>query len=127
MNRKSFLSIVGLTPFLYNMTNLNELSSLVQNLPNTATMPLLFLGHGSPMNAIEENQFVTGFRTVAKTLPKPAVILCVSAHWFTRGTKVTAMEIPRTIHDFGGFPKCLALPWLNLTKLGASTTELGRW
>ncbi len=70
-------------------------------------MPVLFLGHGSPMNAIEENQFVTGFRNLAKTLPQPNAILCVSAHWFTKGTKVTAMEMPRTIHDFGGFPQAL--------------------
>jgi 4,5-DOPA dioxygenase extradiol len=68
-------------------------------------MPVLFLGHGSPMNAIEENEFVSGFRNVAKTLPKPNAILCVSAHWFTRGTKVTAMQMPATIHDFGAFPK----------------------
>ena len=68
-------------------------------------MPVLFLGHGSPMNAIEENEFVTGFRKVAKEIPKPRAILCVSAHWETRGTHVTAMRNPRTIHDFGGFPK----------------------
>jgi 4,5-DOPA dioxygenase extradiol len=70
-------------------------------------MPVLFLGHGSPMNAIEENQFVTGFRNLAKTLPQPNAILCISAHWFTKGTKVTSMQMPRTIHDFGGFPQAL--------------------
>ena len=70
-------------------------------------MPVLFLGHGSPMNAIEENEFVRGFRDIAKTIPTPNAILCVSAHWFTKGTKVTAMEMPRTIHDFGGFPQAL--------------------
>jgi 4,5-DOPA dioxygenase extradiol len=70
-------------------------------------MPVLFLGHGSPMNAIEENEFVEGFRNIGKTIPKPDAILCVSAHWETRGTFVTAMEVPRTIHDFGGFPKAL--------------------
>lgn len=105
MNRKSFLKILGLTPFLYSMKNINELYTTSQAFPNTEKMPVLFLGHGSPMNAIEENQFVTGFRNVAKTLPKPNAILCVSAHWFTKGTKVTAMEMPQTIHDFGGFPQ----------------------
>lgn len=70
----------------------------------TEQMPVLFLGHGSPMNAIEENEFVTGFRTVAKGIPRPTAILCVSAHWETRGTFVTAMEHPMTIHDFGGDP-----------------------
>ncbi|WP_296687164.1 4,5-DOPA dioxygenase extradiol [Flavobacterium sp.] len=87
------------------MKNINELYTTSQAFPNTEKMPVLFLGHGSPMNAIEENQFVTGFRNVAKTLPKPNAILCVSAHWFTKGTKVTAMEMPQTIHDFGGFPQ----------------------
>lgn len=68
-------------------------------------MPVLFLGHGSPMNAIEENEFVRGFRNAGKSIPKPAAILCISAHWETRGTFVTAMERPQTIHDFGGFPQ----------------------
>lgn len=68
-------------------------------------MPVLFLGHGSPMNAIEENEFVQGFRKTAAEIPKPNAILCVSAHWETKGTFVTAMKNPMTIHDFGGFPK----------------------
>lgn len=87
------------------MTNLNELHRISQSFPNSEKMPVLFLGHGSPLNALEENQFVTGFREIAKTLPKPNAILCVSAHWFTNGIKVTSMEMPRTIHDFSGFPK----------------------
>ncbi len=70
-------------------------------------MPVLFLGHGSPMNAIEENEFVAGFRKMGKEVPKPSAILCISAHWETNGTYVTAMKHPKTIHDFGGFPQAL--------------------
>jgi 4,5-DOPA dioxygenase extradiol len=70
-------------------------------------MPVLFIGHGSPMNAIEDNEFSKGWREVAKTIPKPKAILCISAHWETNGTFVTAMEKPKTIHDFGGFPQAL--------------------
>jgi len=83
---------------------LNDLSNLSDLFSNTPKMPVLFLGHGSPMNAIEENIFVQGFRRAAQEIPKPNAILCVSAHWFTEGTKVTAMVLPPTIHDFYGFP-----------------------
>lgn len=91
----------------FTMTTLNDLHSISSTFSNTDKMPVLFLGHGSPMNAIEENQFVVGFRNLAKTLPQPNAILCISAHWFTNGTKVTSMQMPRTIHDFGGFPQAL--------------------
>ena len=74
---------------------------------NSMMMPVLFVGHGSPMNAIEDNPFSRGWREVALGLPAPKAILCVSAHWETRGTQVTAMERPRTIYDFGGFPRAL--------------------
>ena len=86
---------------------LNALNKMTEPFGITDKMPVLFLGHGSPMNGIEENEFVTGFRNVATEIPKPEAILCISAHWETRGTFVTAMQNPPTIHDFGGFPKAL--------------------
>ena len=86
---------------------LNELNKITTTFDNTDKMPVLFLGHGSPMNAIEENEFSIGFRNVGKSITKPNAILCVSAHWETRGTYITAMEKPKTIHDFGGFPQAL--------------------
>jgi len=85
--------------------HLDELAKVTAPLTSTEKMPVLFLGHGSQMNAIEENEFVDGFRQVGKEIPRPAAILCISAHWETRGTYVTAMEKPMTIHDFGGFPQ----------------------
>jgi 4,5-DOPA dioxygenase extradiol len=84
-----------------------ELGKLTETLNSTEPMPVLFVGHGSPMNAIEDNEFSREWRKVGKTLPKPQAILCVSAHWETWGTLVTAMDKPRTIHDFGGFPRAL--------------------
>lgn len=87
--------------------NLKDLNKITEPFGTTNKMPVLFLGHGSPMNAIEENEFVQGFRTVAREIPKPSAILCISAHWETRGTYVTAMQNPMTIHDFGGFPDAL--------------------
>jgi 4,5-DOPA dioxygenase extradiol len=87
---------------------LGALNKMTEPFNSTEKMPVLFLGHGSPMNAIEENEFVAGFRNIGKEIPKPSAILCVSAHWETRGTFVTAMEHPATIHDFGGFAKALS-------------------
>ena len=68
-------------------------------------MPVLFIGHGSPMNGIENNVFSLQWEKTAKELPIPKAVLVVSAHWLTNGTYITAMDQPKTIHDFGGFPK----------------------
>ena len=72
-----------------------------------ALMPALFIGHGSPMNAIENNAFYRSWQELGAALPKPRAILCISAHWETMGIAVTASEWPETIHDFYGFPKAL--------------------
>lgn len=110
MERKEFLKslapLIGM-PLLGCAMKLNELNKMTTPFANTDKMPVLFLGHGSPMNAIEENEFVEGFRNIGKTITKPAAIICISAHWETKGTFVTGMEKPETIHDFGGFPRAL--------------------
>ena len=71
------------------------------------TMPVLFIGHGSPMNGIEHTEFSAYWAKLAKEMPTPSAVLVISAHWLTRGTRITAMDFPPTIHDFGGFPQAL--------------------
>lgn len=87
--------------------NLQSLKTLSNTFPVTPPMPVLFIGHGNPMNAIETNNFSKTWQTLGNTLPIPHAILCISAHWETRGTHVTISENPKTIHDFGGFPESL--------------------
>ena len=99
------LSLPVLTQLSATAMKINDLNIISEPFFGTEQMPVLFVGHGSPMNAIEENEFVEGWREAAKTLPKPNAILCISAHWETRGVYFTGMEAPRTIHDFGGFPR----------------------
>lgn len=82
--------------------------SYTRNLPiQEYLMPVLFIGHGSPMNGIEDNEFSKNWAQMALGIPRPEAVLVVSAHWFTRGTHITAMDFPQTIHDFGDFPQVL--------------------
>ena len=85
--------------------NLQELKNISDVLPHSDLMPVLFMGHGSPMNGIEDNSFTMGWAKQGKEIPTPNAVLVVSAHWLTQGTKITAMESPQTIHDFRGFPE----------------------
>lgn len=103
MERKDFIktllgamAITSLEPF-YNWSK--------QLQTNDDLMPVLFIGHGSPMNGIEDNEFSRSWSKYGKEIPQPKAVLVVSAHWLTNGTYVTAMDNPKTIHDFGGFPK----------------------
>ncbi|MFZ1658888.1 MAG: 4,5-DOPA dioxygenase extradiol, partial [Flavobacteriales bacterium] len=77
---------------------LNALNTIAGHFKPSERQPVLFLGHGSPMNAIAENDFVAQFRKLGRAIPKPQAVLCISAHWETKGTHVTAMATPRTIH-----------------------------
>lgn len=89
------------------MNTLNQFKNFTSGLAQTPLMPVLFMGHGSPMNGIEINEFSTKWVDIAKNIPTPKAVVVVSAHWFTKGTKITAMDFPPTIHDFGGFPQAL--------------------
>ncbi|NRF38419.1 4,5-DOPA dioxygenase extradiol [Pedobacter foliorum] len=88
------------------MTNLSQFKTFTSGLSiQENLMPVLFVGHGSPMNGIEDNEFSAKWASMAQNIPLPTAVLVVSAHWFTKGTHITAMDFPKTIHDFGGFPQ----------------------
>lgn len=103
LNRRMFLKC--LTLGCIGMTAEKTLGQILnKNSGTTPKMPVLFVGHGSPMNAIEDNEFSRAWAALGSAAPRPRAILCISAHWETDGTRVTAMPKPKTIHDFGGFP-----------------------
>lgn len=107
MNRRSFLNMIATSAAAVSLQS--SLQAMNDELfEQDALMPAFFIGHGTPMNAIEENAFTRGWRRALENIPKPKAILCVSAHWLTKGTWITAMPKPRTIHDFRGFPRKLS-------------------
>lgn len=88
------------------MSLLSDFNKFTNTLPRQdKPMPVLFIGHGSPMNGIQDNEFSNRWRKMAKEIPVPKAVLVVSAHWLTSGTRITSMDFPKTIHDFGGFPQ----------------------
>ncbi len=102
MNRKQFIKIIAGTTGMITLAGLNQFTNGLNE--EDHLMPLFFIGHGSPMNGIENNAFSQEWKKKAESMPIPKAIICISAHWLTRGTFITAMDHPKTIHDFGGFP-----------------------
>jgi 4,5-DOPA dioxygenase extradiol len=104
MKRDQFIKTI--VKGVIGMTTLSAFRGFTDGLnEQEQVMPVLFIGHGSPMNGIEDTEFSRRWSQMAKEIPVPKAVLVVSAHWFTRGTKITAMDFPKTIHDFGGFPQ----------------------
>jgi 4,5-DOPA dioxygenase extradiol len=105
MHRKHFVKLIaGATA----MSTLGAFKKFTSELKEDETlMPVLFIGHGSPMNGIQDNAFSNYWKQLATEIPTPKAVLVISAHWLTKGTKITAMDFPKTIHDFGGFPQDL--------------------
>lgn len=104
MKREDFIkTLVAGTIGMTTLSSFNKFASALKGDGNM--MPVLFIGHGSPMNGIENNEFSRSWEAVAKQMPTPAAVLVISAHWLSKGTRITAMDFPKTIHDFGGFPK----------------------
>ncbi len=104
MKREQFIKSVAVGAA--GITSLSAFRSFTASLKeDDQLMPVLFVGHGSPMNGIEDTEFSRRWTKMATEIPTPKSVLVVSAHWFTKGTRITAMDFPRTIHDFGGFPQ----------------------
>jgi 4,5-DOPA dioxygenase extradiol len=104
MDRKNFIKSLALLPLTGAAMKLEDLHKITEPFGTTDQMPVLFVGHGNPMNAITDNIYARTWNEMGKKLPLPKAILCVSAHWLTNGTAVTMTDKPKTIHDFGGFP-----------------------
>lgn len=108
MNRAEFIRSFTLGTLGLSTMSFNDLDNLLSSGKASERMPALFLGHGSPMNALENNPITRIWQQLGRELPTPSAIVSISAHWMTAGkTEITAMPLPKTIHDFGGFPKAL--------------------
>lgn len=106
MERKQFIQTMA--SGVAGITTLSAFKKFTNDLKEEdGLMPVLFVGHGSPMNGIEDNEFSQRWKEMAATIPTPKAVLVISAHWLSRGTRITAMDFPKTIHDFGGFPQAL--------------------
>ena len=104
INRKAFLKILSLLTLTGCDMNTKELNNILQSKSKSGKMPVIFVGHGNPMFAITPNPYRDVWAEIGKKMPTPNAILCISAHWLTKGTAVTMVHKPKTIHDFGGFP-----------------------
>lgn len=107
MNRRRFIESIALAPLSLHAMDLKDLRNVSDSFSASDKMPVFFVGHGSPMNGIENNGFSETWEDLPKQFPTPSAVICISAHWLTRGTFITAMDNPKTIHDFGGFPDAL--------------------
>ena len=106
MQRKTFIKLLTGATVMTSINTLSGFKAFADNLSEQEhLMPVLFVGHGSPMNGIEDTEFSRRWTSMAKEIPVPKAVLVVSAHWFTKGTQITSMDFPPTIHDFSGFPK----------------------
>src|SRR5687768_8906265 len=107
MKRIDFLKALALAPFAASAIKIKEFESVTRTFGKTEKMPVLFIGHGHPMNALFDNNFTRTLQNIGKTIQKPNAIMVVSAHWETRGTFVSVSPQPKTIYDFGGFDDAL--------------------
>jgi 4,5-DOPA dioxygenase extradiol len=107
MERNKFLKILASSPLILAGMKLKEFENISNNFSNSEKMPVLFIGHGHPMNALLDNNFTQTLTKIGQNMDKPNAIMVVSAHWETRGTYVSVNPQPTTIYDFGGFDKRL--------------------